>query len=393
MGATDREYIRTIKRIAVRQKIPGISDYMSAVKTDEYMAKVLAPVVLSCIARSKIRKDAESHANVLFTLEDVVSLLQHTLPTLKILEDYVGRQILFGCGEGLETVGILPNHLLDRFKKQDVLDNIRFRLRLPDPPSLDVDEKAAEEAVVASWIIFTFLRADSTYHTILAVTTLRYNSCDTLFFFSHSIPEQQIKLIEQKLTSVFKYIFKSIGVCTRSVTAIFPKNAKKRYTGKEVVRSVYRACRIVLAFVKEIQHREREAKKSRQQSTQSEKEAQEEERNRQLEERETQQREMRAVDRNRGFWREEGGLASHLDPAGWGEVRKVATSLERLVDRQVAGRTQTGPMYPSVNAFQKPFILHETENSEGFTSRTNFGFFAQQERSCLGPLVVLYGEP
>ena len=346
MGATDHEYIRTIKRIAARQKIPGLSDYMSAVKTDKSMARVLAPVVLSCIARSKIRKDAESHAYALFTLEDVVSLLQHThcarLPTFKILEDYVGRQILIGCSEGLETVGILPNHLLDRFKEQYVLDNIRFRLRLPDPPSLDVDEKAAEEAEVASRIVFTFLRADSTSHTVLAVTTLRYNSCDTLFFFCHSYPEQQIKPVEQRLTSVFKYIFKETGVCTRSLTAIFPKPARKRYTGTDVEKSAYRACRLALAFVKEIQHREKEAKKSRQQSTQSEKEAQEEERNRQLEEREAQQREMRAVERKRGFWREEGGLASHLDPADWGEVKKVATRIERLVDPQVAGRTQNG---------------------------------------------------
>ena len=51
---------------------------------------------------------------------------------------------------------------------------------------------------------------------------------------------------------------------------------------------------------------------------------------------------MRAVDEKRRFWREEGGLASHLDPAGWGEVEKVATSIERLVDPQVAGRTQNG---------------------------------------------------
>ena len=316
MGATDDEYIRTIERIAARQKIPGLSDYMSAVKTDNYMARVLAPVVLSCIARSKIRKDAESHAYELFTLEDVVSVLQHThsarLPTLKILEDYVGRQILTGCSEGLETVGILPNHLLDRFKEQDVLDNIRFRLRLPDPPSLHVDEKAAEEAEVASRIVFTFLRADSTSHTVLAVTTLRYNSCDTLFFICHSYPEQQIKPVEQRLTSVFKYIFRKTGVCTRSLTAIFPKPARKVYTGRDVEKSAYHACRLALAFVKEIQHGEREAKKSRQQSTQSEKEAQ------------------------------EGGSASHLDPAGCGEVKKVATRIERLVDPQVAGRTQNG---------------------------------------------------
>ena len=276
MGATDHQYIRTIKRIAARQKIPGLSDYMSAVKTDTYMARVLGPVVLSCIARPKIQKDAEAYA--LFTIEDVVSLLQHThrprLPTLKILEDYVGRKILI-ASEGLETVGILPNHLLDRFKEQDVMDNIRFRLRLPDPPSLHVDEKAAEEAEVASRIVFTFLRAESTSHTVLAVTTLRYNSCDTLFFSCHSYPEQQIKPVEQRLTSVFKHIFMKTGVCTRSVTAIFPKPARKRYIGTDVEKSAYRACRLALAFVKEIQHGEREAKKSRQQSTQSEKEAQE----------------------------------------------------------------------------------------------------------------------
>ena len=284
---------------------------MSAVKTDTYMARVLAPVVLSCIARPKIQKNAEAYA--LFTLEDVVSLIQHThcprLPTLKILEDYVGRQILIGCSKGLETVGILPNHLLDRFKERDVLDNIRFRLRLADPPSLDVDKKAAEEAEVASRIIFTFLRADSTSHTVLAVTTLRYNSCDTLFFFCHSYPEQQIKPVEQRLTSVFKHIFIKTGVCTRSVTAIFPKTARKRYIATDVEKSAYRACRLALAFVKEIQHGEREAKKSRQQSTQSEKEAQE---------------------------------GSHLDPAGCGKVKKVATTIERLVDPQVARRTQNG---------------------------------------------------
>lgn len=346
MGTTDHEYIRTIERIAARQKIPGLSDYMSAVKTDNYMARVLAPVVLSCITRSKIRKDAESHAYESFTLEDVVSVLWHThsarLPTLKILEDYVGRQILIGCSEGLETVGILPNHLLDRFKEQDVLDNIRFRLRLPDPPSLHVDEKAAEEAEVASRIVFTFLRADSTSHTVLAVTTLRYNSCDTLFFFSHLYPEQQIKPVEQRLTSVFKYIFKKTGVCTRSLTAILPKPGRKRYTSTDVEKSAYRACRLAFVFVKEMQQSKKEAKKSRQQSTQSEKEAQEEERNRQLEEREAQQREMRAVERKRGLWREEGGSAPHLDPAEWGEVKKVATRIERLVDPQVAGRTQNG---------------------------------------------------
>ena len=313
---------------------------MSAVKTDKYMATVLAPVVLSCIARSQIRKDAESHAYALFTLEDVVSLLQHThrprLPTLKILEDYVGRQILIGCSKGLETVGILPNHLLDRFKEQDVLDNIRFRLRLPDPPSLDVDKKAAEEAEVASRIVFTFLRADSTSPTVLAVTTLRYNSCDTLFCFCHSHPEQQIKPVEQSLASLLRYIFKETGVCTRSLKAFFQEPARKKNTGTDVEKSAYRACRLALAFVKEIQHREREAKKSRQKSTQSEKEAQEEEKNRQLEEREAQQKEMRAVDRKRGLWRAEGGLASHLDPAGCGEVKKVATRIERLV----AGRTK-----------------------------------------------------
>ncbi len=346
MGATNHEYIRTIKRIAARQKIPGLSDYMSAVKTDKYMAKVLAPVILSCIAKSEIQKDAESHAYASFILEDVVSILQHTddtkLPTLRILEFLVGRQILFGCSEGLETIGILPNHLLDRFKEQDVLDNIRFRLRLPDPPSLDIDEKAAEETEVASRIIFTFLRAEFFSHTVLAVTTLRHNSCDTLFFFCHSYPEQQIKPVEQRLTSVFKYIFKKTGVCIRSLTATFPKPARKLYIRIDVQKSAYRACRVALVFVQEIQRKEREAKKSRQQSTQSEKEAQEEERNRQLEEREAQQREMRAVDRKRGFRREEGGLASHLDPAGWGEVKKVATRIEQLVDPQVARRTQNG---------------------------------------------------
>ena len=342
---------------------------MSAVKTDKNMARVLAPVVLSCIARPKIQKDAEAYA--LFTLEDVVSLLQHThcarLPTLKILENYVGRQIPIGCSEGLETVGILPNHLLDRFKEQDVLDNIRFRLRLPDSPSLNIDEKAAEEAEVASRIIFTFLQADSASYTVLAVTTLRYNSCDTLFFLSQSYPEQQINPVEQRLTSVFKYIFKETKVCIRSLTAIFPKPPRKSRPGTDVERSAYRACRLALALLREIRHREKEAKKSRQQSTQSEKEAQEEERNRQLEEREAQQREMRAVDEKKGLWREEGGLASHLDPAGWGEVKKVATSIERLV---VAGRTQNGFIPIPKDFMPGTSGAHVSLNSKALTSYT-----------------------
>jgi hypothetical protein len=258
-----------IEKIVAIKTIPGLSDYMSAVKENWKVANILAPAVVSCIAGSRIRSEASTRMKMV-TLEDLISLLPYKFcaqpPTLKIMELHIERQILRGyIRSDLQTVVLLPHHLLDHCEEPDILEHIRFRLRLPDAPSPDnaddgVDVPSLVEAT-PSRIIITLFREDSTSHTVLAVTTLRHDFCSTLFIFYHFVSKQKREALVSKLTSVFNRIFKRSGICIRSVTASLPKPrnpgiASSRPIEEEVEISAFCACRLALAIIKEAQLRE-----------------------------------------------------------------------------------------------------------------------------------------
>ncbi|KAL9640730.1 MAG: hypothetical protein Q9164_000125 [Protoblastenia rupestris] len=141
VAATDAESIHLIEEIGAIKTIPGLSDYMSTLKENRSVAKILAPAVVSCTAGLMIQNEAGTHAKMII-LEDLISLLSYRscarLLTLNIMELYIGRQILHGdIRRGFQKIVLIPHHLLDHCEKPDILEDLRLRLRLPDAPSLN----------------------------------------------------------------------------------------------------------------------------------------------------------------------------------------------------------------------------------------------------------------
>ena len=260
--ARDDECIEFIKKAAVQKTVPGLSTYMSALEANWKVGKNLAHPVASCIAGSRTRKEAGTRTNVI-TLEGLLSLLPYRFcaqpPTLKILELYIRRQILIGCvWRRLQTVELLPHHLLDHCKEPDVLEHICFRLRLSDAPNPDCadDEFPSLIRATPSRTVITFLREDSTSPTVLAGTRLQHDSCSTFFFFYHSVSEEKVKTLVSRFTSVPKRVFIGSGICVRSVTASFskpprPHKGSSRSLEDALKVSARCACRLALTVVRE----------------------------------------------------------------------------------------------------------------------------------------------
>ncbi len=177
---------------AAQKTIPGLSSYMSALRANWKVAKNLAPAVVSCIAGSRIQEEAGTRTNVI-TLEDFLSLLPYRFcaqpPTLKILEMYIGRRILIGCvWRRPQTVELLPHHLLDHSKEPEVLEDIRFHLRLPNAPNPDDADHGFPSSIRAtpSRILITFFREDSA--SLRSWQLLGCNMILAVLFSSFTIP-------------------------------------------------------------------------------------------------------------------------------------------------------------------------------------------------------------
>jgi hypothetical protein len=232
--------------------------------------ELLALAVLCCIAGSKIRDD-DNIRNRAITLEDLFSLIPWQFyaqpPTLNILELHLERQYGMGwrhLSRDVCPVEFLHHRLLERFKEPDVLEDIRFRLRLPVAagPVDANDGVGVPSSVVAtpsSKLVITLFREQPTSHTVLAVTTLRHNDCSTLFVFHHSISIEKRKALESRVTSIFNYVFQKSGVCIRSLRASFPqplsRGKRKRVLARpmeeEVEISAFSAFQLAHAIVKE----------------------------------------------------------------------------------------------------------------------------------------------
>ncbi|KAL9124923.1 MAG: hypothetical protein Q9217_005803 [Psora testacea] len=113
VAATDDENIRLIEEIGAMKTIPGLTDYMSTLKENRSVAKILAPAVISCIAGLRILNEAGTRAKMV-TLEDLISLLPYRScaqpPTLKTM----------GCTSGARFLqrGLSENSVLFELLRQ-----------------------------------------------------------------------------------------------------------------------------------------------------------------------------------------------------------------------------------------------------------------------------------
>lgn len=217
VAAADDENIRSIEEIGARMEIPGISNYLSALKENRRLAKIFAPAVVSCTTGRRIQNEAGTRTK-LATSEDLISLLPHRFcaqpPTLKIMELCIERQNFRTQSRwGLPTAVFLPHHVLDRCEEPDILEHVQFRLRLPDAPSTngatDTNDDINSVEATPSRIVITLFRVESTSRTVLVVTTLRYTAYSTLFIFHHFLSRQKEEAPATKLTSFSKRILRN----------------------------------------------------------------------------------------------------------------------------------------------------------------------------------------
>src|SRR6266536_5225701 len=140
-----------------------------------------------------------------------------------------------------------------------------FRLRLPGAlSSYNADDRPdilGSVEATPSRMAITLFRDDPISHTVLAITTLRYDSCSTLLIFSHLVSKQQREAVVSRSTSIFTRVFDGSGICIRYVTAslpelVKPKSKSPQLIENEVEISAFLAWRLALEIVKEAQLRE-----------------------------------------------------------------------------------------------------------------------------------------